>query len=323
MRYSDRCPLTERPLPPFSKTHQKKEAVVRQRSFYPTGGRSGRFPGKRKPCQSSTNSGPGKTRDWLSSVPQDRSSGLSTSLRDDFLYHLPAHVGQAEVAAEVAVGQPLVVQSHQVQDGRVKVGGLGFCPRVRGAHLDPGFQIRHLSGREPGLGRHLQFLVRVANGLNEQALVRIPSYHGVTGIAAAPHAVAGVQKQSPLGFFRFGAVALVAVLTKMGRTFFSKNSTWSAGGGGAPGRSESPGEAAPKARSTRTLEAGRHRFVIIVQVIVEFVAARIHRRAKRADQAISDLSTNASGQEENVMRRLSDERKRDPADGVSAGSNGC
>ena len=35
--------------------------------------------------------------------------------------HLAVHVGQAEVAAAVAVGQPLVIQAHQVQDRGVQV----------------------------------------------------------------------------------------------------------------------------------------------------------------------------------------------------------
>ena len=34
---------------------------------------------------------------------------------------LPVHVGQAEVAALVAVGQPLVIEAEQVQDRRLQV----------------------------------------------------------------------------------------------------------------------------------------------------------------------------------------------------------
>src|SRR5690242_5431777 len=45
----------------------------------------------------------------------------SRSAADDLLDHPPVHVGQAEVSPRVAVRQPLVVQPHQVQDGRVQV----------------------------------------------------------------------------------------------------------------------------------------------------------------------------------------------------------
>src|SRR5262249_41404786 len=43
------------------------------------------------------------------------------ALREDVLDHVALHVGQAHVAAGVAVGQPLVVQAEQVQDRRVPV----------------------------------------------------------------------------------------------------------------------------------------------------------------------------------------------------------
>src|SRR5262245_40746981 len=39
----------------------------------------------------------------------------------DVPYHLAVHVGQAEIAAAVAIRQPLVIQPHQVQDRRVQV----------------------------------------------------------------------------------------------------------------------------------------------------------------------------------------------------------
>ena len=41
--------------------------------------------------------------------------------RQDLARHAAAHVGQAEVAAAVAVGQPLVIEAHQVQDRGVQV----------------------------------------------------------------------------------------------------------------------------------------------------------------------------------------------------------
>src|SRR5260221_12246071 len=47
------------------------------------------------------------------------------SLHQNVLDHLPAHIGQAEVAAAVAVGEAFVVEAHQVEDGGVQVVGVG------------------------------------------------------------------------------------------------------------------------------------------------------------------------------------------------------
>src|SRR5206468_3210229 len=41
--------------------------------------------------------------------------------REDFLRHAAAHIGEAEVAAGVAVSQLLVIEAEQVQQGRVQV----------------------------------------------------------------------------------------------------------------------------------------------------------------------------------------------------------
>ena len=50
-----------------------------------------------------------------------KKSHAPTGLREDLLDHVPLHVGQPHVAAGVAVGQLLVVEAEQVQDGRVPV----------------------------------------------------------------------------------------------------------------------------------------------------------------------------------------------------------
>ncbi len=42
-------------------------------------------------------------------------------LRQDFFDHVAMHIGQTEIAAGVAVGQPLVVESHLVQHRGVKI----------------------------------------------------------------------------------------------------------------------------------------------------------------------------------------------------------
>src|SRR5947209_1159926 len=48
-------------------------------------------------------------------------SAASLFLRNDVVVHRTRDVGQAEVAAGVAVGEPFVVDAHQVQDGGVQI----------------------------------------------------------------------------------------------------------------------------------------------------------------------------------------------------------
>ena len=57
---------------------------------------------------------------WRHWVPRNQAGRLG-QLRQYLLHHAAAHVGQAVVAAGVAVGQPLVVEAQQVQDRRVQV----------------------------------------------------------------------------------------------------------------------------------------------------------------------------------------------------------
>src|SRR6266540_1606882 len=67
------------------------------------------------------------------------------SSRQDLAHHVPVHVGQPEVPAAVAVGQPLVVQAEQVQDRGMKVVHVYRILRrvhaelVRGAVRHPSF----------------------------------------------------------------------------------------------------------------------------------------------------------------------------------------
>jgi len=46
---------------------------------------------------------------------------FSMRSRKEMVIHRAAHIGQPEVAARVAVGQTLVIDPHQVQDGRVQI----------------------------------------------------------------------------------------------------------------------------------------------------------------------------------------------------------
>src|SRR4051794_20308323 len=51
----------------------------------------------------------------------DKSTSRATTSGEDALDDLAVHVGEAEVAARVAVGEPGVVQAHQVEDRGVEV----------------------------------------------------------------------------------------------------------------------------------------------------------------------------------------------------------
>jgi hypothetical protein len=42
-------------------------------------------------------------------------------LLDDITYNVPADIRQAEIAAGKSIGQSFVIQSHEVQDCRVKI----------------------------------------------------------------------------------------------------------------------------------------------------------------------------------------------------------
>ena len=70
------------------------------------------------------------------SGPPDEVDDLVSQTRErrscnDRLDDLPVHVGQPVVAAAVAVGQPLVVDAQQVQDGGVQVVDVDLVLRRR------------------------------------------------------------------------------------------------------------------------------------------------------------------------------------------------
>ena len=60
-------------------------------------------------------------RSAKSDAAGSQSPFFNRPLRDQLLHHLAVHVGQAEVAAGVAVGELLVVEAQQVQDRGVQV----------------------------------------------------------------------------------------------------------------------------------------------------------------------------------------------------------
>src|SRR5262249_37594438 len=79
------------------------------------------------------------------------------------------------------------------------------------SHPDPGDQGGDLGVRPLGLGRHAQFGVLVADGLEEQALVRFARHNGGAGIAALEQAGSAVELKVGL-LLLASAMARVAVL---------------------------------------------------------------------------------------------------------------
>ena len=60
------------------------------------------------------------------SFQQTQNVAVRRCLRKEALDDVSGNVGQAEVAAAETVGQALVVQSHQVQNGRVEIVDVDF-----------------------------------------------------------------------------------------------------------------------------------------------------------------------------------------------------
>ncbi len=65
-------------------------------------------------------------------TPLDRDAELA---REDLPNDVAVDVGQAVVAAAVAIGQPLVVEAHQVQDRRVQVVDVDLVLRRRASRI--------------------------------------------------------------------------------------------------------------------------------------------------------------------------------------------
>ncbi len=64
-----------------------------------------------------------------------------------------------------------------------------------GSSGDPDAEVRNLLGREFPVRRHLQLLMSVTDGADEQALIRIPRHHSRTGISTAQRVLARIQLQ--------------------------------------------------------------------------------------------------------------------------------
>ena len=125
--------------------------------------------------------------------------------------------------------------------GRGIVGRRGGT-RVGRAHRDPGREVGDLRGAELVLGRHLEFLVRITHGADEEAVVGLARHERGTGFAALEQRRAGVEAETRTEFLgRGGAVAFVAMLDQQRADFlFKKLEGFGCGGcrqlrrGGAP-----------------------------------------------------------------------------------------
>jgi len=84
------------------------------------------------------------------------------------------------------------------EGGRRHGAGTGRWPL--GPILDPLFQGGNRGVGQLPLRRHPGQLVLVANGLDQQALVRLAGNHGGAGLSAFAHPFESVQQEPPLSF---------------------------------------------------------------------------------------------------------------------------
>jgi hypothetical protein len=133
-------------------------------------------------------------------------------------------------------------------------------PRVRGARLDPLDKVGDGLVRQSGLlGWHRQVAL-VPDGLNEQALGRVPRHDGRATVAAGAQPVPGVQPQPAAELLRLGGVALVTVRGKDRLDLLAKE----AGGVRVLGASAAGADGSRQRREaeefncTRTVATGSH-----------------------------------------------------------------
>ncbi len=82
--------------------------------------------------------------------------------------------------------------------------------RPRRSVLDPPGKVRHLLRREAFLGRHLEVLVGLGDGLDQEAVLGMSGHDGRTAVAPHNESIAIVNPQSSLGI-RAGGMAGVTV----------------------------------------------------------------------------------------------------------------
>jgi hypothetical protein len=85
--------------------------------------------------------------------------------------------------------------------------GLGIQSRPRSAGVHPAHEVLHHGSRQGLIGRHSQFIVRAADGLNQQTVIGAPRDNGRPALAAGEQRWAGIHAQRLFGL-------LPAVTTK-------------------------------------------------------------------------------------------------------------
>ena len=126
------------------------------------------------------------------------------------VFHGGHGLGARRGPAPVLLLELLDVEAFRSDARGASLGGPGR------AALHPLGEVGSLGVAQARLGRHLQVLVAVAHGLDEEALVRLPGDNGGAGVAAFEHGGAGVEEEAALEFLRAGAVAFVAALGEQG-----------------------------------------------------------------------------------------------------------
>ena len=87
------------------------------------------------------------------------------------------------------------------------------------AHPDPAGEVGNDGFGEGLLGRHLE-IVLVAQGVEEEALLRFTRHDGTARFAAFPQSGRGVEEQFSPDFFRADRVAFVALRDEDGTDLF-------------------------------------------------------------------------------------------------------
>ena len=90
--------------------------------------------------------------------------------------------------------------------------GLAAEPGIRRTAAHPIFQERNFLRPQLPLLRHHQFLIALANCLNEQTFLGMSRHNRRPGIAAFEQRRPAIEQQAPFMLFRLGRVAFMAML---------------------------------------------------------------------------------------------------------------
>jgi hypothetical protein len=106
---------------------------------------------------------------------------------------------------------PVPARGREVDAPRLPRRRGGPAARVGGAQGDPALEVCDHGRRQRALGRHAQVFVRVAEGLEQQAVARLAGHHRRARVAALAGRLPAVQEQAALGPPGLVRVAFVAV----------------------------------------------------------------------------------------------------------------